>query len=103
MQMQQDLFRQWGQQWLSLTPNATGSSGELGQNGPEALGRAGGGGPQETAARPLDSIYESSIQFVEQTARASEAKSAQELGQMVEEFWRQSFDTLKGQSETPVP
>lgn len=101
MQMQQDMLRQLGQQWMSVTPNAAGTSGEWRRTvqkrfvdfALEAL---------KKQREAVDSIYDSSIQFIEQSARASEAKNSQEFGKLVEEFWRQTFDNLKGQSEAQI-
>ena len=99
MQMQQEMFRHWGQQLLSLTPNSAGSSGEFGKNFQKRWSELAVEGLRKQR-EALDSVYESGIQLVEQTARASEARSAQELGQMFEEFWRKSLDNLKEQSES---
>lgn len=97
LQAQHDLFRQWGQQWLSSTSSATaGDWGKAAQKrwaelAVEAL---------KKQRQALDSLYQSSIDLVEGSARVAEVKSAQELGQMAEDFWRRSFDALKGQSGT---
>jgi len=98
MQMQQEMFRHWGQQWLSMTPNPAGTSSEFGKNLQKRWSELAVEGLRKQR-EALDSIYESGIQFVEQTTRASEARSAQELGQMFEEFWRKALDNLKDQSE----
>jgi hypothetical protein len=98
MQMQQDMLRQLGQQWLSASPGTTGTSSEWRRT----VQKRWVDFALETLRKQreaVDSIYESNIQLVEQSARASEAKSTQELGQMVEEFWRKSLETLKSQSE----
>jgi hypothetical protein len=97
LQAQHDLFRQWGQQWLSSISSATASDwGKAAQKrwaelAVEAL---------KKQRQALDSLYQSSIDLVEGSARVAEVKSPQDLGQMAEDFWRRSFDTLKGQSET---
>lgn len=96
LQSQHDLFRQWGQQWLSSISSATtGDWGKTAQKrwaelAVEAL---------KKQRQALDSLYQSSIDLIEGSARAAEVKSAKELGEMAEDFWRRSFDTLKGQSE----
>jgi hypothetical protein len=99
LQAQHDLFRQWGQQWLSSISSAgSGDWGKAAQKrwaelAVEAL---------KKQRQALDSLYLSSIDFIEGSARAAEVKSAKQLGELAEDFWRRSFDTLKGQSESQL-
>jgi hypothetical protein len=99
LQSQHDLFRQWGQQWLSSVSGAApGDWGKTAQRrwadlAVEAL---------KKQRQALDALYQSSIDLVEGSVKAGDVRSARELGQMAEDFWRRSFDTLKGQSEAQL-
>jgi hypothetical protein len=98
LQVQQDMFRHWAQQWQTVTPNAAGMSSEWGRTFQkrwvdltlEAL---------KKHRESLDSVYQSGINLIEQSLRASEAKSQEDFSRVVEDLWRKVFDTLKGQSE----
>lgn len=97
LQMQQDMFRQWTQQWPATTPMG-GASPEWAQTfqkrwqdlATESLKRH-----RET----LNATYESGIQAIEQTFRVSEANSPEDQRRMVEELWRKLFETMKEHSE----
>jgi hypothetical protein len=98
MQLQQDLLRQWTQQWLSPPVTATAST-EWGRTfqkrwfefALEMLNRQ---------RESIDTAYKAGIQLVEQTAQASEAKSPEEQRRAAEELWRKLFDSLKVQQDT---
>ena len=98
LQMQQELFRHWTQQWLSTPPNAAGVSADWARNMQkrwleltvEMLNRH---------RESLDTMYKSGIQLIEQSFRLSEVKSSDEYRRLMEDMWRKLFDTLKDQSE----
>ncbi len=100
LQMQQDFFRQWAQQWLS-TPGVAGGSTEWTRNiqkrwldlSIEILNKH---------RESLDSSYRSGIQTIEQTLRVSDAKSPEDYRRTVEDLWRKSFETLKTQLEAQL-
>jgi len=99
LEMQQDLFRQWTQQWMAMPSNAAGSSGDWGRTMQKRWA--------ETAVQSLnrhrealDAAYRAGIQLVEETFRASDAKSPEDYRRMVEELWRKVFEIFKTQSET---
>jgi len=48
----------------------------------------------------VDATFRAGIQAIEQIARVSEAKSAEEGVRTTEEVWRRLFDTYKGQAES---
>jgi hypothetical protein len=99
LEMQQELFKQWTQQWLAMPANATGTSNDWGRTvqkrwaeiALEALHRH---------REALDSTYKAGIQVVEETFRASDAKSPEDYKRMVEELWRKLFELFKTQSES---
>ena len=99
LQMQQDLFKNFTQQWASGAPSTGGASTEWNRDQQKRS--------LETALEllnkhreALDSAYKSGIAVVEQTFRLSEAKSQEDYRRMVEELWRKLFETVRDQSET---
>jgi hypothetical protein len=98
LQMQQEMMKNWAQQWPSSGPMATGSS-DWGRNfqkrwmelGLELL---------KKQRESLDAAYAKGIELIEQSCRMSEAKSSDEYRHMIEDLWRKLFDTFKQQSET---
>jgi hypothetical protein len=102
LQTQQEMFKQWTQQWLSA-PLAMPvvASGDGAKNAQkrwleltlEVLNKH---------RATLDATYSSGIQVIEQMFRVTEAKSPEDSRRLVEEIWRKLFDTLKGQSETQL-
>jgi hypothetical protein len=98
LQMQQAMFKQLTQNMLSTSPVAVGISADWGGSMRkqwitgtiEALNK------QREA---IDTAYRAGMQMIEQAARASEAKSAEEAVRAIEELWRKVFDGYKGQAE----
>ena len=98
LQIQQEIFKQWTQQWMSGPPNIAGASTEWTRTVQkrwmeliiEMLNKH---------RASLDAAYASGIQAIEQTFRISEAKSSDDYRRIVEEIWRKLFETLKSQSE----
>jgi hypothetical protein len=98
LQMQQVMFKQWAQNWLSTSPTAIGISADWGgtlrkrwfELTLEALNK------QHEA---LDAAYRGVTETLKQVFRASEAKSADDFTRAVEEVWRKSFEGLKGHAE----
>jgi hypothetical protein len=98
LQMQQELFKQWTQQWSSAAPGAAGASSDVGRTvqkrwaalGVELLNKH---------RESLDETYKSGIQIIEQSFRSSEAKSADDYRRLTEELWRKLFETYKSQTE----
>lgn len=97
LQMQQELFKQWAQQWGSGAPQA-GASSDVGRTvqkrwvelGVELLNKH---------RESLDATYRSGIQIIEQSFGASEAKSPDDYRHLTEELWRKLFETYKSQTE----
>ncbi len=98
LQIQQEVFKQWTQQWMSAQPNMNGGSAEWQRTiqkrwmelTVEMLNK------HRTA---LDAMYASGIQAIEQSFRITDAKSSEDYRHIVDELWRKLFDTLKGQLE----
>jgi hypothetical protein len=98
LQMQQEVFKHWSQQWLTGPPNVAGVSTEW----TRTIQRRWGELTIEMLNKhraALDTAYSSGIQAIEQTLRVTEARSTEDYRRMVEDIWRKLFDNLKGQSE----
>ena len=99
LQMQQDMFKNVVQQWLSATPNAAGVASDWNRTfqkrwielAVEILNKH---------RESIDAMYRSVIQLIEQSSRMSEAKSSEEYRRIVEEMWRKWFESVKTQSES---
>lgn len=99
LQVQQDMFRNVMQQWLSASPNATGAATDWNRTfqkrfldlAVEVLNRQ---------RQSLDATYKSAIEILEQSSRVSEAKTAEEYRRGVEDLWRRWFESVKTQSES---
>src|SRR6185369_11724159 len=89
VQMQQDLFRHWAQQWAS-TPGAAAPSNEAAKNLQrrwiELL---------DKQRESLDVACKAGIRMIEQSFRTSDAKSPEDHRRLVEDLWRTLFETFK--------
>lgn len=98
LQAQQDIFKQWVQQWPSAPMNTAGVSAEWS----EALQKRWIESSTEALNKHrelLDSTYKSGIQLIQQTFRLTEAKSPEDYHRLVEELWRKLSETFREQSE----
>jgi hypothetical protein len=99
LQIQQEVFKQWTQQWMSAQPSMSGASADWTRTIQkrwmeltiEMLNKH---------RASIDAMYASGIQAIEQSFRMTEAKSSDEYRRIVDDLWRKLFDTLKGQLET---
>jgi hypothetical protein len=99
LQMQQDMFRNVVQQWMSTPPNAAGVATDLNRTfnkrwmelAVEVLNRH---------RESIDAIYRSLIQVMEQMSRMTEVKSSEEYRRVAEDLWRKWFETVKTHSES---
>jgi hypothetical protein len=99
MQAQQDLFRQWVQQWPSMPVSSPGTASEWS----EAVQKRWLDSAKDTLNKQrelLDTTYRSGIDVIEQSYRVGEAKSPEEYRRVVEDLWRKLSDTFKQQSES---
>jgi hypothetical protein len=98
LQMQQELFKQWMQQWPAVPVEVAGASTDWGQKvhkrwvefTTESL---------NMHREMLDSMYKAGIQIMEQGIRLSESTNPEDYRREVVELRRKMFETLKGQSE----
>jgi hypothetical protein len=98
LQAQQEIFKQWVQQWPSVPLSTSGSSSEWN----ETMRRRWAEAMTDALNKHrdvVDSTYRSGIQVIEQSFRVGEAKSPEEYRHMVEDLWRKLSDTFKSQSE----
>ena len=101
LQMQQELSKQWMQQWPAVPLEVAGASADWGQRlqkrwlefTTESL---------NTHREMLDSMYKAGIQIMEQTFRLSEFTNPEDYRREVAELRRKMFETLKGQSEAQL-
>jgi len=99
LKAQQDMFKQWVQQWPSAPPNLGGAPGAWNEavqarwveSTTEALNKH---------REMVDSMYKSGIKLIEQSFRLTDAKSPEDYRRMLEELWRKLSDTFKEQSES---
>ena len=99
LQAQQEMFKQWMQQWPASPPGAVSPewSINLQKRWMESM--------TETLNRHrevLDTTYRSGIQVIEQTFRVTDAKTADEYQRLVQDLWRKLSETFKEQSEAQV-
>ncbi len=100
LQIQQEFMKQLTQPWMSGSPfgGGGGAAGDAGRNfqkrfielSVDLLNKH---------RQSLDSTYAAGIQIIEQTFRATDAKSPDDYRHVVEDLWRKLFDTFKTQSE----
>lgn len=98
MQAQQDLFRQWVQQWPSMPVSSPGTAGEWS----EAVQKRWLDSAKDTLNKQrelLDTSYRAGIDVIEQSFRVGEAKSPEEYRRLVEDLWRKLSDNFKERSE----
>lgn len=98
---QQEMLKQWVQQWPSASLSAASTAIERNnsfqkrwvESAAESLNRQ---------RELLNTTCRASIQFVEQSARISDAKSPDDYRRLVEDLWRKLFEGLKEQSEAQL-
>ena len=101
LQAQQEMFKQWMQQWPATPPGANAVTPEWSIN----LQKRWMESMTETLNRHrevLDTTYRSGIQVIEQTFRVTDAKSPDEYQRLVQDLWRKLSETFKEQSEAQV-
>ena len=98
LHMQQDMFKYWTQQWSGASNGAAaGNTGEWSKNYQKQVVDL-----LNKQREALDSAFKAGIQLIEQTFRASEAKSPDDYRRTMEDLWRTLIDTFKTQAETQV-
>jgi len=101
LQMQQEMFKQYAQQWPTIPLNTAGFSVEWVQKVQkrwlefmaESLNRH---------REAIDSTYKGAIQTLEQMLRLAEAKSPEDYRRTIEEIRHKLFETFKDQSEAQL-
>ncbi len=101
LQMQQEMFKQWAQQWPTTPLSGTGISTDWVQKlqkrwfefTTESLNRQ---------RELLDSTYKSLIQVIEQAARLSESKTPEDYRRTSEELRQKMLETFKEQSDAQL-
>lgn len=99
LQAQQDVFRQWVQQWPSVPASSTGTAGEWS----EAVQKRWLDSTKNFVNKQrelVDATYRSGVDVIEQGFRVSDAKSPEEYRRLVEELWGKLSDSFKQQSES---
>jgi hypothetical protein len=98
LQFQQDLLRQWSQQWLAAPAGASAERARDFQKRCLGLTLEILNKHRES----LDTGYKAGIQAMEETFRLAEGKSPEEYRRTAEDLWRKLFDTFRGQYETQM-
>ncbi|HKQ71052.1 MAG TPA: hypothetical protein VJT73_17015 [Polyangiaceae bacterium] len=101
LQMQQEMFKQWTQQWPATTPSSAGISTDWLQKiqkrwiefMTESLDRH---------RSSLDSLYRALVQVVEEGARLSDAKTPDDYRRTTEAVRQKLIATFKEHSETQI-
>jgi hypothetical protein len=101
LQMQQEMFKQWAQQWPTMPLNAAGVSADWVRTFQKRWIDFETG-LLNKHRESLDTMYKSGIHFIEQSFRLTEAKSPEDYRRMVEELWRKVFTVYKDQSESQL-
>jgi hypothetical protein len=99
LRAQQEMFKQWSQQWPSPPLNTAGVSPEWSATfqkrwleiATESLSKQ---------RELIDSAYKAGIHVIEQAFRVAEAKSPEDYRRLMEELWQTLSDTFKDQSES---
>lgn len=98
LQAQQELFKQWVQQWPTGPLSAAGIPNDWNDIQKRWL---------ESTTQTLnkhreliDSTYKTGIDVIAQAFRVSEAKSPEDYRRLVEDLWRKLSDTFKAQTES---
>jgi hypothetical protein len=94
LHMQQDLFKYWTQQFTGAASTAPGAN-EWAKNAQKQMIDL-----LNKQREALDAAMKSGIQLIEQTFRATEAKSPEDYRRTMEDLWRTLIETFKTQAET---
>ena len=92
LHMQQDMFKYWTQQFNG---GAAGNTGEWGRTYQKQVIDL-----LNKQREALDSAFKAGIQLIEQSFRATEAKSPDDYRRTMEDLWRSLIDNFKTQTET---
>jgi hypothetical protein len=107
MQMQQELFKQWTNQWTTAAPSVPGvpaapaawteQAHTFQKRWLETLTDT-----LNKHRETLDSQYRAGIRAIEESFRVNEAKSPEDFRRITEELWRRGFETLKSSTEAQI-
>lgn len=98
MLAQQEMLKQWVQQWPSASLSAAGRALERNSTFQKRWVESATGSLNRQREL-LDTTCRAGIQFVEESARLSDAKSPDDYRRLIEELWRTLFQGMKEQSE----
>jgi len=99
IQMQQDLFKKWMNQW----PAPESASDTAWAEQAQSYQKRWVEGVTEAMNKhreQLDAQYKAGINAIEEAFRVTEAKTPEDYRRMTEDLWRKSFETLKSSAET---
>jgi hypothetical protein len=101
MQMQQDLIKQWAQQWPSASMEGAGTSSEWYQR-IQKRWRDFATDSLNMHRESLDSMYKAAIDLIMQAFRLSESSTPEDYQRAATELHRKMFETFKEQSEVQL-
>lgn len=95
LQLQQELWKSWGQQWLSGTMGANPAAewARIFQKRWLHLTLD----VLEKQRQALDSSFKAGMQAIERALRASEAGGAEDYRRLAEELWHKLFQTVRSE------
>jgi hypothetical protein len=99
--LQQDALRSWTQGWFNAPGVAPGVSNEFSATFQKRWVDLTIDLLNKHRAS-IDAAYKSGIQLIERAFRATDARSPEDYRDMVEDVWRQVFDTIRTQSESQM-
>jgi hypothetical protein len=112
LEMQQDLFKQWVNQWSATPPAPATASAPAGAG----AGAAPADQVHEFQKRWLESVtdlmnkhresldaqYKAGIRAIEEAFQLTEAKTPEAYRKISEDLWRQGFESVKNSADTQV-
>jgi hypothetical protein len=93
--MQQDLYRQWMNNWPVKTPDASEGTVEDQIRSYQKQWNDTLAATLEKHREALNSQYRSGIEAIQSAFRTSDAKTPEEYWRLTQEFWRKSIDLYK--------
>jgi hypothetical protein len=101
LQMQQDFFRQWVNQWPTTPPaSATGTAWVEQAQTFQKRWLESVTELMNKHRETVDAQYKAGIRAIEDALRVGDAKTPDDYRRISEDIWRKSFDNLKSSAET---
>jgi len=100
VRLQNEIFKQWAQQWPTMPLNPAGASAEWYQtfykNWLQLVSDPLNANKRHES---LESLYDAGVRVIEEAFRVSEAKTPEDYRHMVEDLWRELFTIYREGTE----